>query len=263
MTKDLNENIAAEVTSRLDEIFLEEETHPVAHKVKPPVPTVQTMPEDAVLLDEHLFMTDEAVMDSGLPSVVPGAGRSRERSAQPESDPLADLNAIILSLDWEISDEIMGALSTEVKRLTTRFAEDRVLSVLLQMMGAIGRYVGRNLAKSHPDSLRLLQSLFENLKHIQQTTRMTSEEKKRILAIEVHSLKTLKAKIAKGAKSVQEIGTKPSSGAGASPELHQVAPQIPGIPSELLARIMAELKSYAKMEIRKMVAVEMGKHHSP
>jgi len=262
LTKDLNENIAAEVTSRLDEIFLEEETHPVAQKVKPPVPTVQTMPEDAVLLDEPLSMADEAVMVSGSPSVVPGIGHPAGRPSQSESDPLADLNAIILSLDWEISDEIMGALSTEVKRLTVRFTEDRVLSVLLQMMGAIGRYVGRNLAKSHPDSLRLLQSLFDNLRHIQHTSRMTSEEKKRILAIEVQSLKTLKGKIAKGVKSGQENGAKPSPGAGIAPEFHQVAPQIPGIPNELLARIMAELKSYAKMEIKKLVAVEMGKHRS-
>lgn len=133
--------------------------------------------------------------------------------------PLRDLKTIVLSIDWEITDDVMKNFITQVSALKNKYADDKVITVLLQLLGSIGEYIRINLAKSHPDSIKLLNSLFNHLEKIVRTPEINEAEKKKILANEVNKYKQLKQNLAAvksetpKAKTESEVKTAPTGAA--------------------------------------------------
>ena len=109
---------------------------------------------------------------------------------------LDELKAFILSIEWEISDEIMGQFIDEVESLKTGYKGDNVIAIFLKLLGIIGKYIRAKKVASHPDSIRLLNSVFHNLETIVYSTELDDEQKKRLLLAEAGKFKDLKEKIA-------------------------------------------------------------------
>lgn len=125
--------------------------------------------------------------------------KSRKKADVKSSDvkeyPLKELKAIILSIDWEITDDVMNRLTDQVAGLKKRYKDDRIVFMLLQLLGSIGEHIRINKGKSHPDSFKFLNSLFKKLDKIVSTESLTESEKKKILSVEVNKYKVLKDKL--------------------------------------------------------------------
>ena len=58
-----------------------------------------------------------------------------------DSSPLTRLKSVILSLDWDITDEYLQELAEELAELAPAWQDDRAATIYLQGMGKIGKYL--------------------------------------------------------------------------------------------------------------------------
>ena len=80
---------------------------------------------------------------------------SLESNSDNKYDPLRVLKTIVLSIDWEISDEIMGRFIEHVGRLKKAHKNDSTLLILLKLLGSVGKYIMTHKGKSHPDAIKV------------------------------------------------------------------------------------------------------------
>ena len=126
-----------------------------------------------------------------------------------ESSPLTRLKSIILSLDWEINDEILQELADEVQDLDGTWANDKVAQVYLQGLSKIGGYLRAKGAYAHPNSIKLLLSFFYNFEKIISSQTITGEEITTLLKGDVRKFRILQYQInqSEGTLSPQETAT--------------------------------------------------------
>lgn len=114
-------------------------------------------------LDE-LFSEDDMDIPVETPAPkpkAPDANVSREErvEAEPGGEMLRDLNALLLSMEWEIDDDIMGKYLEEVARLEPLFPKDSVLPHYCRMLTALGAYLKREKVAASPDTLKVMQEI--------------------------------------------------------------------------------------------------------
>ncbi len=116
---------------------------------------------------------------------------------QPQApDPvLLDLKAIVLGIDWEITEKDLEKLRNEVIRLEEVFADSRPKLIFLQGLGSLAAYIRLKKGNAHQDAFKLLHSFFAGLERIV-TVPMSLEEEKAVLFPEVEKFNAFKAVIA-------------------------------------------------------------------
>jgi hypothetical protein len=112
--------------------------------------------------------------------------------------PLRFLKATVLSIDWEITDEIMARFIEQVERLKTSHHDDKTILPLLQMLGSVGQHIRIFKENSHPNAIKMLKSLYVRLEQVVIGEDMPESEKNRILFREIRKFKALKAQIVAG-----------------------------------------------------------------
>ena len=112
-----------------------------------------------------------------------------------EASPLRELRAIVLSIDWEITDEAMTRFIDQVDRLRQTYKDDRLLLAFLQLLRPLGRYIKANKGRCLPEAIQLLNSVYTNFEKVATTDSMPREQKKKILMAEVVRFKGLKEQI--------------------------------------------------------------------
>jgi polyhydroxyalkanoate synthesis regulator phasin len=132
---------------------------------------------------EHLFGEEEP------------AEMTEISSGETKDYPLRDLKTIILSIDWEINEEVMSGFVEQIGVLQDKYQDDKIVLVFLQLLGSIGEYIRKNLGQSHPEAFRILNSLFSGLEKVVQEDGLDDNEKKRILSVELNKYKQLKGQL--------------------------------------------------------------------
>ncbi|MCK5687370.1 hypothetical protein KAJ27_24765 [bacterium] len=113
-----------------------------------------------------------------------------------EDSPIARLKTIILSIDWEITDDILCQLEDELVDLSDIWADDKIKQIYIQGLRKIGKYIYREKANAHPDSIKLLITFFHNLEKISSSEEaMSEEEQKKLLLQDVKKFDRLKSHI--------------------------------------------------------------------
>jgi hypothetical protein len=110
--------------------------------------------------------------------------------------PLRGLKAVMLEIEWEITDDTMTRLIDQANRLKKMFSKNKILLLFLQLLISVGKYIKAKKAHAHPDSIHLLNSVYTSLEHVFLSTAMTGKEKKGLLLIEVDKFNKLKEIIA-------------------------------------------------------------------
>jgi hypothetical protein len=118
-----------------------------------------------------------------------------------EASPLTTLKSIVLSMDWEISDAILTEFIQELNRLKTVLKDDGILLKCLQLLEAIGKYILQKKAQTHPDSIRLLQSIYRDLEILLLSKGVSETARRSIVADEIAQFKRLKEKLTEPSKS--------------------------------------------------------------
>ncbi len=172
-------------------------------------------------------------------------------SADPEDSPLRELKAIVLSIDWEITDEVMIRFADQIADLQDVFKDDKVVLIFLQLLGSISEYIRINLGKSHPDAFKILSSLYNNLDAVVHTEGMTDTEKRKTLSTELAKYKQLKGRLVPAetpAKSEEiltaaEVITPPQK---PKPEIADAVEEIKGLIQTELQALRKEIQQLKK-----------------
>jgi hypothetical protein len=196
-------------------------------------------------------------IDSRLEVLFEEAGESPdsvEDSGLPEDFPLRDLKATLLSIDWEITDEMMTTLIEQTGGLESAYKDDKSLLLFLRLLGSVGKYIRTNKANAHPGAIRLLSSVYNGLEKVLVSEGITQEEKKQILLTQVREFNRLKAQIAR--KKADRVKEKP-------PEKKRPAGEEPGPPvgeekrlADLSGMAPHQAFAYALEEIKELIRTE-------
>ncbi len=123
-----------------------------------------------------------------------------------ESSPLTRLKSIILSLDWEINDEILQELDDELVNLQAMWQGDKVAEVYLQGLSKIGSYIRTKGAYAHPNSIKLLLTFFYNFEKIISSEQITGEQITQLLKGDVRKFKILQYQINQSETTAPAVG---------------------------------------------------------
>lgn len=143
-----------------------------------------------------------------------------------ESSPLTRLKSIILSLDWEINDEILQELADELVSLQAMWQGDKVAEVYLQGLDKIGKYIRGKGHYAHPNSIKLLLTFFYNFEKIISSQNITGEDITKILKGDIRKFKILQYQINQSESELESPPSPPLVAAGGA------APaKVPAIPA--------------------------------
>jgi len=112
-----------------------------------------------------------------------------------EDTPLEELKSTVLSIDWEITDEIMIRFLEQVDELKIAYKDDKIIQMLLQLLFSVGKYIKAKKASADPDVVKLLNSAYTALEKVLLTEGITGEESKKLLLSEVRKFKKLKERL--------------------------------------------------------------------
>ena len=160
------------------------------------------------------FLEDNGDLDHSPPRELEETSGLEEDGSGLEQSPLKDLKTIVLSIDWEINDEDMTRFIEQVETLKLVYEEDRVILLFLQILGSLGKYIKANKGNSHPNAIKVLNSVYTSLEKVLLQKDMTGAEKEKILLVEVQRFKELEEQVAvKRATAHRKKDTKPPQGA--------------------------------------------------
>ncbi len=160
-----------------------------------------------------------------------------------DGSPLARLKSIILSIDWEINDDILRQFNEELLDLKDIWADNKINLIYVQALEKLSKYIYKEKADAHPNTIKLLLTFYANLEKIVSADSLSEQDKKTILLDDIQRFEKLKRK----------IGLTPEK-APASPAPGEVDNQIPkaesvedeeeiDTPSEKLSTSVEELET--------------------
>jgi hypothetical protein len=184
---------------------------------------------------DDLFREDE-------PAAAPPPPRTKPAAAHP----LEELKKTVLSIDWEITPEALAGLQEQIRLLKSAFQGDKVVSMFLQILGALGQYIKTSRSYVHPSTFTVLNSVFARLDEIVSDPAMPEERKRKLLQVEMAGYQELRDKIMKRRKPhrvpvAEQPVSAPPAAAG------------PGVvTAEALAQAMEELKRFIRAEVNRL-----------
>ena len=180
--------------------------------------------------------------------------------------PLKALKAVLLSVEWEITDSSLESLINELKSLEDFYKEDKLILAFLRLLNSIARYIKVRKGKSHPGATSLLTSVYNGLEKVALSEGMSRKEKERILLQEVEKFKRLKEDVIRRKREVKEEQKEevkeevtetvaiPQVEAG-SPETETPLPDTEKMSShELFVYALEEIKEVIRAEFRALRA---------
>ena len=177
-----------------------------------------------------------------------------------ETYPLSELKNLILSIDWEITDEVLEKLLLQIEDLNMTYEHDKIVLAFLQILNSLGVYIKKNRAKAHPKTFKTLNSVFSNLDKVVLSKDMIESDKKKILSTEMNRYKKLRIEIAQSKEEKKKHKIKRQEPRTTEPESFFQTPnagkeEFPNTeqnrePSaDALTDAVAEIKQYIHAEI--------------
>lgn len=113
----------------------------------------------------------------------------------PPIDVLQQLKSVVLSIDWEITDSCLTDLMQETERLLPLFEKDRFTHALLRMLNALGRYIKKRKARSHPVAINRVMAVYSTLERLAGESDMAEKQRRQLIANEIAAFKKLKQQV--------------------------------------------------------------------
>ncbi len=185
-----------------------------------------------------------------------------KESGESEGSSLTGLKTVILSIEWEITDEAMATLLEEVEKLEDTYKDDKNLLLFLRLLSTAGKYIKSSKANAHPGALKLLNTVYNSLEIVILSKSISEDEKKKILYTQVKEFKNLKEQIAqKKARAARKKEVTPAvkerkkdvvvqertqekTGAELTRDISDMSPQ------EVLAYVLAQVEQVIRYEFK-------------
>ncbi len=110
-------------------------------------------------------------------------------------DQMEELHSVILSIDWEITDQTLKDFEITVNRLMTLTRSESMYYAFLKLIQSLGRYIGTRKSAAHNDSIPLLRSIASAFETVVLSAGMTIPEKKQLLSDCLEQFKAFKTSI--------------------------------------------------------------------
>jgi hypothetical protein len=163
--------------------------------------------EMALLVENHLT---DLFSQAETPEGAENPDKAKVKKAAPESESRAEqkgkaaaydpsienLKEIVLSIEWEISDATLNRLMTEIDALLMVQEKDNPITLSLKLLGSVGKYLQKNRADAHPESIGFFQEIFQCIEWLSAGEAASEEEKRQRVRENVAKFKSLKEKIA-------------------------------------------------------------------
>jgi hypothetical protein len=208
--RDKDEKLDSEIAKRLDDLFGEgdassdESSASGVDEADEAENNSQAQNETAAA--EEVFELEDLVVDKK--GKVPAAADS----------PLAELKSMVLSIDWEITDEVLRAFLSHIANLKKSYKNEKIILMFLQLLGSLGEYIKTNRGNAHPKTFKVLNSVFARLEDIVSTEGLKESEKIKILRIEMDKYKQLRSQV-----SLKKAAAVPK---GKAKVLHEAEPDV-------------------------------------
>ncbi len=119
-----------------------------------------------------------------------------------EAYSLDNLNAILLSLEWEITGELVDKYLSEIKLLKGCVPYERYSDYFLKILESLGLYIKKNLLNANPETVSMMQSVHQGLDMIFMKPDLVEKERKALFYNEYNKYLKFKKKI--GSRKVVE-----------------------------------------------------------
>jgi len=119
-----------------------------------------------------------------------------------DESPLVRLKSLVLSIDWEITDDVLHQFNEELVDLKDIWTDEKIYLVYIQALEKISKYIYKEKADANPNAIKLLLSFYYNLEKMVSIESMTEGERRRLLLEDVRKFEILKKQIGKGRKTV-------------------------------------------------------------
>ncbi|MBF0241787.1 MAG: hypothetical protein HQK64_04825 [Desulfamplus sp.] len=202
-------NVSADVISLIESL-----TNQVSRLTTPPDIDLSLSKKQAILSEEIAKYNS---LKQQIKSGSQQKGSDSDYSPEINIGLIAEIKSVILSLEWEITDELIHKLDGEVQKLQSHWQNSKIHLSFLQMFKSIGSYLISKGASSHPDSILLLNSLYKNFEQIALNPNISMAEKKDILMGDMKRFNEFKQLVASSS-------TKPASFAPVAPTPPKSAP---------------------------------------
>jgi len=185
--KNKDDKLDSEIAKRLDDLFGEGDASSAE--------TGAIRADDATA-DENKSQNqpEQAAHDEIFELEDVAANKSDEGHVAPDY-PLAELKNMVLSIDWEITDEVLTGFLTQIDSLKSTYKNEKVILMFLQLLGSLGEYIKTNRGNAHPQTFKILNSVFSRLEDVVLSQDMSALEKKKILRAEMNKYKQLRKQV--------------------------------------------------------------------
>lgn len=95
--------------------------------------------------------------------------------------PLKNLKSIILSIEWEISNQVLEQFDGEIAQLNDLYSDNRINLGFLRILRFLGRYIRVKGADSNQESVNLLLSVYDNTESVIVKKDLTDAQKNILL----------------------------------------------------------------------------------
>jgi hypothetical protein len=184
-TKD--NNLDSEIAKRLDDLFGEGDGTPdddlTIEADDKAFAGIEPQKEKPAEAEAEIFDVKEVATDNAKAEDVP------------DDYALAELKNLVLSIDWEITDQTLDSLLLEIDSLKKTYKQEKIVSMFLQLMASLGQYIKINRGNAHPNTFKILNSVFSHLEVVILNENMAEAEKKNLLRAEMQKYKQLRNKV--------------------------------------------------------------------
>ena len=187
--KSNDNNLDSEIAKRLDDLFGEGDTSTGDEN---PIEAKDTVPEENKAREKQAGPAEEEIFD--LTDVT-----AEESDGEGVSDdyPLAELKNLVLSIDWEITEEALDGFLSQVDSLKATYKKQKIILTFLQLLGSLGVYIKTNRGNAHPKTFKILNSVFSRLEEVVLSANMAESKKKKLLRVEMDKYKQLRNQVSK------------------------------------------------------------------
>lgn len=211
--KPKDNKLDSEIAKRLDDLFGEGDT---ASDEENPIEAESSSgdenPIEAKELsdDENLIEAKETVVveaeaqekqpaaaDEEIFDLAEMAADEPDGERVPDDYPLAELKNLVLSIDWEITEEALEGLLAQIDSLKATYKKEKIILMFLQLLGSLGAYIKTNRGNAHPKTFKILNSVFSRLEEVVLSEDMAEPEKKKLLRTEMNKYKQLRSQVSK------------------------------------------------------------------
>jgi hypothetical protein len=105
--------------------------------------------------------------------------------------PLAELKSLVLSIDWEITEELLSDFLLQIDNLGILYKNDQIIMKFFKMLKALGKYIRARQSEAHPQAFNLLNSVFCGLEKMVTAQEMPDLDKQKLLSVELVKYKEL------------------------------------------------------------------------